>query len=373
MALALAGALGLPPAVAAPVVDLLDLPARASPRSATALQVGVALAGKRLVSVGERGFVRVSDDGGKTWAQADVPVAVTLTAVQFVDARHGWAVGHDGVVLSSDDAGSHWVRRFDGTQANAMVGAAASARVAAARAELAAARDADSRERAGKAVEQSEFALDDAKAAAAFGPSRPLLALGFETPAAGWVVGSYGQIFSTTDGGRQWRFEGTRMPNPEGLHLNSLSVVGDTLLIAAEAGQVFRSDDRGATWRRLDTGGKGALYGVIDLGGPAARSLLAFGFAGRVYRTDDGGERWSAAGESKHVPTLVAGQRLPSSEVLMLGQDASLWRSAAQGRSLRAVGRAGLPRAAAFVVVPGARAVVVGLGGAAVVNLDDRP
>jgi photosystem II stability/assembly factor-like uncharacterized protein len=60
---------------------------------------GIARAGKRLVAVGERGIVVLSDDDGATWRQASVPVSVTLAAVQFPTPTQGWVVGHYGVVL----------------------------------------------------------------------------------------------------------------------------------------------------------------------------------------------------------------------------------------------------------------------------------
>ena len=49
--------------------------------SHTVLQA-ITQAGQRLVAVGERGLVLLSDDAGKHWRQAQVPVSVTLTAHQ---------------------------------------------------------------------------------------------------------------------------------------------------------------------------------------------------------------------------------------------------------------------------------------------------
>ena len=55
--------------------------------------------GRRLVAVGERGLAIHSDDDGQSWAQAEVPVGCTLTALRFADERRGWATGNLGVVL----------------------------------------------------------------------------------------------------------------------------------------------------------------------------------------------------------------------------------------------------------------------------------
>ncbi|MEX5503709.1 YCF48-related protein, partial [Pseudomonas putida] len=112
---------GLPAAYAGDSVDVLAQPALRGPQALRAVLQDVARAGTRLVSVGERGVVLLSDDNGASWRQAKaVPVSVTLTAVQFVDARNGWTVGHAGVVLHSEDGGEHWTLQLDGKRAGAL-------------------------------------------------------------------------------------------------------------------------------------------------------------------------------------------------------------------------------------------------------------
>ena len=70
--------------------------------------LAVARAGKRVVAVGDHGLVLLSDDG-KAFRQAKaVPVRSMLTTVQFLDERQGFAAGHDGVVLRTDDGGETW-------------------------------------------------------------------------------------------------------------------------------------------------------------------------------------------------------------------------------------------------------------------------
>src|SRR5215471_18758595 len=73
-------------------VDALDTPAVMSPLAKKSLMQAVTRAGSRLVAVGQRGHVVVSDDGGATWKQSRVPVSSDLCAVYFVDNRNGWAV-----------------------------------------------------------------------------------------------------------------------------------------------------------------------------------------------------------------------------------------------------------------------------------------
>src|ERR1700712_5725559 len=84
-----------------------------SAKAAKSLMLDVVHAGSRLVAVGDRGHILYSDDQGKTWTQAKVPTRQLLTAVFFVDDKHGWAVGHDAQILASEDGGLTWTKQFD--------------------------------------------------------------------------------------------------------------------------------------------------------------------------------------------------------------------------------------------------------------------
>jgi photosystem II stability/assembly factor-like uncharacterized protein len=97
--------------------DPLDTPAVMDARAPRSLLNDIVLAGKRLVAVGQRGHIVYSDDHGKHWTQAAVPVSSDLTAVSFPTPMMGWAVGHDGVVLATKDGGVTWARQLDGRAA----------------------------------------------------------------------------------------------------------------------------------------------------------------------------------------------------------------------------------------------------------------
>ncbi len=106
---------------AAPWKDVLDTPAVKSPLAPRTLVNGLAHAGDRLVAVGQRGHVLLSDDKGQSWRQAEVPSSSDLVAVTFPNATDGWAVGHDGIVLRSKDAGATWTRALDGRKAGELM------------------------------------------------------------------------------------------------------------------------------------------------------------------------------------------------------------------------------------------------------------
>ena len=108
------GLLGLPAVSAtdfafSPAIEFADI---------TRMQLlDITVAGERLVAVGERGLIMVSDDDGASWQQAKVPISATLAAVSFPTATLGWAVGHSGIILHSTDGGSNWQLQFDGNAA----------------------------------------------------------------------------------------------------------------------------------------------------------------------------------------------------------------------------------------------------------------
>lgn len=50
-----------------------------------------------------------SDDGGITWLAVDIPgTGFTLKALAFADAQHGWAVGGNGLMVRTTNAGVSW-------------------------------------------------------------------------------------------------------------------------------------------------------------------------------------------------------------------------------------------------------------------------
>ncbi|MFT3819554.1 MAG: YCF48-related protein [Rubrivivax sp.] len=325
--LALAGAFG--GAMAAASFPALDHPAMAVRAPERDVLLAAALAGQRVVAVGERGIVVLSDDGARTWRQAHaVPVAVTLTAVQFVDAQRGWAVGHGGIVLHSEDGGENWVRQADGrTLAQAVLAAQDTA---------------------------------DAHRLVAEGPDKPLLDLRFVDARHGYIVGAYNLAFETRDGGATWSSLMSRIDNPRGVHLYSIAVRGDSVFIAGEQGAMFRSRDGGASFAALQTSYRGSWFSVMALPG---RGLVAAGLRGNAMYSPDDGETWTAI-EGTPPVTLVHGTVLPDSRVLMVNQAGELFmaRSGSPIAPLRL--RTSLPAPSALLPLPEGALLVVGLTGA---------
>jgi photosystem II stability/assembly factor-like uncharacterized protein len=264
-AAALAGGTAVPAAAAAlqPPAERPAIAVRQPERTAL---MGLAQAGTRVVAVGERGVVLLSDDAGQHWRQAaSVPVSVTLTAVQFVGERTGWAVGHQGVVLHTDDGGEHWKRQLDGRTAAAL-----------------ALKDAET---AGDAK-----SLAEAQRAVQEGADKPLLALHFVDERAGFVVGAFNMALATVDGGATWQAVSSRLPNPKGAHLYTIHRAGDLVLLAGEQGLLLHSSDGGQRFERIATPYGGSFFGVTEDG---ARGWLLAGLRGNVLCSADAGRTWT--------------------------------------------------------------------------------
>jgi photosystem II stability/assembly factor-like uncharacterized protein len=247
-----------------------------------------------VVSVGAHGHILVSEDNGFTWEQGRVPVTTTLTAVDFYGVDKGWAVGHDGVILNSVDGGKSWVKQFDGFKANEamLVSARNNLNIAEERAQAVEGSESDLEvDQAMMALENAEFAFQDAEYDLETGSTKPFLDVYFWSAKDGIAVGAYGMAFQTMDGGEEWFEISSRLPNPNRLHLNTITRVGDySLTIVGEMGLMLRSDDMGETWNSQVAPYDGSLFGLIDEG----NTQILFALRGHTYRSTDDGITWTA-------------------------------------------------------------------------------
>lgn len=256
---------------AASFVDVLDLPAKPSALAMRSPLLGLTHAGQRLVAVGQRGHILYSDDNGKRWQQAVVPVSSDLNAVYFPTAGQGWAVGNDGVVLHSSDAGTTWSKQLDGRQIGDLMLKHYTALAMA---------EPENEQWAGLAAEGQRLAEE--------GADKPFLDVWFANDKLGYVVGMFNLILRTEDGGRSWAPFQDRTDNPQNFHLNAIASTGDALYIAGEQGLVLKWDDSHQRFGTLNTPYQGSYFGIVGQPG----EVLVYGLRGHVFRSTDGGSNW---------------------------------------------------------------------------------
>ncbi|MEO8386564.1 MAG: hypothetical protein ABI583_15040 [Betaproteobacteria bacterium] len=254
--------------------------------------------GNRVVAVGDRGYIVYSDSNGESWTRAKTPPDTPLlTAVFFLDAKTGWAVGHDSVILTSTDQGESWTKAF--------------------------------------------AAADERK---------PLMDVTFVDANTGFAVGAYGAFYATTDGGKTWisrkLFEPAKTTavtpagkkgkyvslgagkeaeadadkgkgNDDDKHINAIVNLGDKkLFVAGEAGMLAKSDDGGMTWVKIASPYKGSFFGAIQAQNGA---IVIYGLRGNIFRSTDAKlANWKPV-ENKSLVSLMGSTRLPDGAIVLAG------------------------------------------------------
>lgn len=257
--------------------EIENKPAQIMPLASKSLILDAVHAGPRFVAVGERGHVLASVDG-REWVQAEAPTRATLTAVAFADAEHGWAVGHDAVIITTADGGQNW------------------------------------------SLQNFEPKLE-----------KPFLDVLFLSPTRGFAVGAYSLFYETTDGGETWTEHDTPIRDDE-WHFNAIERLNNgVLVIVGESGTVAVSRDEGETWESVPSPYAGSYFDAIAHGDTG---VMIFGLRGNAYRADSTDEiAWTKV-QTGTGQTLLGGATLPSGETVIVGLNGTVLRSVNGGRAL---------------------------------------
>ena len=184
-------------------------------------------------AVGEGGAILVTTNGGATWSKQSSGTFATFWGVAFSDATHGWAVGEGGLILATTNGGATWSARGSGT---------------------------------------SELLYDVA----------------FSDATHGWAVGEGGTILATTDGGATW----SKQSSGRSTWLHGVAFADATHGWAVgEGGTILATTNGGATWIAQSSGSSNRLY---DVAFSDATHAWVVGRDGVILATANGGATWSA-------------------------------------------------------------------------------
>ena len=269
--------------------------------------------GSRVVAVGERGSILLSDDQGVSWQPASVATQrnATLTAVVALDDKRLLAVGHDGWILRSLDSGSNWQEmRYD-----------------------------------------SDL-------------GEPLLGIWTGGGDNIMAFGSFGKFYQSVDAGQTWTPQSLDI---DSAHLNSMDGGDDgRRMLVGEQGLVLRTADAGQHWQTLPAFYSGSLFGIVRL---SAKDWVTYGMRGHVFVSHDFGDSWTQVRVGNQLP-LYGHVLLPDhSGLVIVGAGSSVVRLDAQGALVGVERLAGLgtltsaTMVGSRLLVGGERGVLQGSGG----------
>lgn len=230
----------------------------------------------RLIAVGERGHVLLSDSAGESWTQAPVPTQSLLTAINVATSNLAVVVGHDATILLSEDNGTHWQRVHY----------------------------------------QPEL-------------EQPLFDVWLSDSGNGLAVGAYGLYLKTVDGGRSWQQselvlepeptagneEKSDHDLPPDFHLYAIKKIKQSLFMVGEAGTLYRSNNQGGAWKQITSPYQGTWYGITEINGG---DILIYGLQGHCYVSKNNGDSWQQI-ITQTRSSLVNALQLADGRIILVG------------------------------------------------------
>ena len=239
-----------------------------------------ALSADKAIVVGYAGKILLTTDGGQSWQVKDSGTDAALYSIAFPDDQNGWISGQDGIMLHSKDGGETW--------------------------------------------QQQDSQMGDS-----------IFGLSFIDANRGWAAADRATYLKTTDGGESWT-SGYIQPSLEGVGANATLALVDPIFydvqfidentgwIVGEFGKIYHTTDGGQNWAEQQNSLLGQMGFTDALNLPTffgisfsdANNGVVAGLEGKIATTTDGGQQWYFAGqdgtsealfdtEPLYAPTLV--------------------------------------------------------------------
>lgn len=195
---------------------------------------------------GNKGTILYTTDGGKNWNIEKNSIKSNIYGIYFIDKNRGWIVGEKGLIFYTENGGiTPWYKHLIGGS---------------------------------KTWKKQDSGITTA-----------LYDVHFTDENNGWIVGEFGTILYTKDGGNIWKKKDT---------LRGLLAINfpdkEKGWAVGEMGTILHTDDGGNTWNSQDSGTKAYLtdlHFINQKNGWAVGGNLENGAT--ILCTDDGGNTWS--------------------------------------------------------------------------------
>lgn len=205
---------------------------------------GMQAIGSVLWAVGADGKIVRSDDAGQNWEVQTVPVKTHFQDIAAWDENTAIVVGNEGVALFTSDAGKTW--QVAKAPVNDVVN---------------------------KLLDVKVYAEGEA-----------------------WAAGAFGTLLVSKDYGQSWEYA----REPEDFILNEVIKRADGGLVAVgEFGTILISENQGAEWQMITAPVESSLM-AVDF--KDAREGVAAGLEGVLLKTVDGGYQWQRVGNALAFP-----------------------------------------------------------------------
>ncbi len=256
-----------------------------------------ALGPERAIVVGYAGKILLTEDGGFRWEQIPSGTELALYRIRFVNPQVGWISGQEGLILHTTDGGRTWVRQGTPTRVN-------------------------------------------------------LFSVSFADEQYGWAVGDLSLGIRTRDGGRSWSLHRVAAAEDRGKRSAEEAIIEQEPIlydvyfadrehgwVVGEFGKLLRTIDGGETWSSHEATLLGEeIVDVLDIptffgiSARTSRELVVAGLEGKVARSVDGGQTWRL--DSVESPFPVVDPLF----VPFLFDDGFGWVAGASGQILRRAG-----------------------------------
>lgn len=280
---------------------------------------------KRAIVVGYNGKIIESTDGGFTWQQIDGGTDKALYSIDFAPGgKVGWIVGQEGLILKTEDGGKTWARQKTDLWLDSLC--------------------ADPEER--------QYRLGDIEAVPC--QHAYLFAVSVVDENTAHIIGDKSVYTRTTDGGKTWKTRTLSVESAEAIGEDLELAFEDPVLydvefldknrgyIVGEFGKIYYSGDGGDSFveQQESLMDDESIVDILDL--PTLfdvefaddRRGIAAGLDGRIATTEDGGGNWNFIrhGVSEFVDPFYAATILPDGTRWVVGASGQVVRGDGSGQ-----------------------------------------